>query len=274
MENTKQNGLIKVLVGLSFMVMITVNALANALPIGGLNTGEVSDSFPNLFAPQGLTFSIWGLIYLLVLGFVLFHIGLFRQAYDKKEKNQLLDKLGLLFIISSLSNASWIFAWHYQIMPLTLLFMLSILICLILIIQNLYHFHQSSKLNGSEKFFLRLPFSIYFAWITVATIANITAFLVRLGWNGWGIEESLWTVIILIVGALIGIATMLRFRDIAYALVFVWAYAGIWMKHIKPGPEGFSGLYPGVINTSLVCIIVFLLVVVYLLIQRARSHQS
>jgi hypothetical protein len=273
MVNTKQNGLIKALVGLSFMVMITVNALANALPIGGLNTGEVSDSFPNLFAPQGLTFSIWGLIYLLVLGFVLFHLGLFRNTNDSIEKNQLLDKVGLLFIIKSLANASWIFAWHYQIMPLTLFFMFTILLCLILITLAIHRYHQSLKLNSTEKFFLRLPFSIYFGWITVATIANITAFLVRLGWNGWGIEESLWTVIILIVGALIGIATMLRFKDIAYALVFVWAYAGIWMKHIRPGPEGFSGLYPGVINISLVCIIAFLVIVAYLLFQRTRSHK-
>jgi hypothetical protein len=274
MENTKQNVLIKVFVALSFIIMITINALANALPINGLNTGEVSDAFPNLFAPQGLTFSIWGLIYLLVLAFVLYHLGLFRSVPSNESKAKLLNKVGILFIISSLANASWIFAWHYQIMPLTMLFMLTILICLIMIVQALHQFNISSMLSPIERFFLRLPFSIYFGWITVATIANTTAYLVRLGWNGWGIEESLWTVVILLVGALIGIATMLRFSSIAYALVFIWAYAGIWMKHIKPGPEGFSGLYPGVINTSIVCIIAFLLVVVYLILKRSKEQKA
>lgn len=98
---------------------------------------------------------------------------------------------------------------------------------------------------AKEKLFIRLPFSVYFGWITVATIANAAALLVSLGWNGFGIPESIWTIVILGIGALIGTATLLRFKNIAYGLVLAWAYAGILIKHISA--SGFSSQYPGII---------------------------
>lgn len=262
MESKKNVGL-KIFIVVTYLAMIVVNALANTLPINGLTTGAVSGSYPNLFAPTALTFSIWGVIYLLLLVHVLFQIGLFRGNNDVDEAS--LNKTGILFSISSLLNTAWIFSWHYKIIPLSMLFIVGLLICLILIVTNL----KSHILTKQEKYMHLLPFSVYFGWITVATIANATTLLVSIGWNGFGIADSIWTIIMLLIGALIGVITALRFKDVAYPIVLIWAYLGILIKHTSV--KGFSGQYTGVIITVVVCMILFLGVVVYNVISKKRK---
>ena len=242
---------VRVLVALAYLGMVVVNYLANALPINDIPTGEVSDLYPNLFAPAGITFSIWGLIYLLLGLFVLYQFGVFGRFRFKKEK-ELLNKVGVYFIISSVANALWIFSWHYGLLWLSLIFMVTILFCLIKI-NDLF---RKRRLDSKEFFFLRLPFSIYFGWITVATIANVTAFLVSVGWGGFGISESIWTIIVLLVGATIGILTGVHNKDVAYLLVFVWAYLGIIIKHTSSA--GFNNQYPEIIAVAVICIVFFL----------------
>jgi len=234
-------------VALTFLIMVAVNAAANIIPLGGHNTGQVSDSYPNLFAPAGLTFIIWGLIYLLLAGYTVYQLGYFRKEKSFIREG-LLTKVGVLFSISSVANAIWIFSWHYEILPASMMLMLVILVCLILINQIL----RKEDLRAIEKVFVRLPFSVYFGWITVATIANATTLLVSTGFDGLGLTDAAWTVIMISAGAVIGIATMLRNRDIAYGLVIIWAYAGIIIKHISAA--GFNGKYPQVIAAAGVCI--------------------
>jgi hypothetical protein len=84
-----------------------------------------------------------------------------------------------------------------------------------------------------EKWFVQLPFSIYLAWVTVATIANITQVLDFLNWNGWGISAEIWAVIMLIAGAGITLAVNLTRGDAAYVLVIIWAYIGIAIKQAE-----------------------------------------
>ncbi|WP_312651778.1 tryptophan-rich sensory protein [Proteiniclasticum sp.] len=248
---------VKVLVAVTYAIMIIMNALANILPINNISTGDVSDLYPNLFAPAGITFSIWGVIYFLLALYVLYQFGILKS--DKGEGNgNLLTKIGLLFSVSSIANAVWILTWHYGQILLSVFIMLVILICLILI--NLST--RNATLSGREKLFVRLPFSIYFGWITVATIANVTALLVDIGWNGFGISEVIWTVIILAVGAAIAIATMFSMKDMAYGLVPIWAYAGILIKHLSD--EGFNGEYFTVIAAAAVCILLFIMAEGYL----------
>ncbi|WP_406661693.1 tryptophan-rich sensory protein [Methanolobus sp. ZRKC3] len=266
MDRMKRNPgitMIKIIVVVTFLAMLIVNALANIIPINGISTGQVSDSYPNLFAPAGLTFAIWGLIYLLLVGYTLYLLGIF-QGDTNTAKTELLRKTGILFSISSIANATWIFSWHYDLIPLSMLLMVVILVCLILINQMI----SNEQLTAREYFFVRLPFSIYFGWITVATIANATVLLVSLGWKGFGLAEATWAVIIIFVGLIIGVATMLKNRDIAYGLVIVWAYAGILLKHMSP--EGFGNQYPAVIITTAVCIFLLALAEVYLLISKNK----
>ena len=245
---------------LFFLIMIGVNALANILPINGLNTGEVSDMYPDLFAPTALTFSIWGLIYLLLALFILYRLGLF----GGKESTDVFEEIDIWFIVSSVANAAWIFAWHYLMIEVTVGLMLLIFISLAMINVRL---HQMN-LNTKEKFFIRLPFSIYFGWITVATIANITALLVDLGWNGWNIAPQVWTSVIIIVGMLIGSITILKHKDIAYGSVIIWAYVGIVIKHLSP--DGFAKMYPNVITTAGVCIGIIVIVCIFVLLRRKK----
>ncbi|MEL7656266.1 MAG: tryptophan-rich sensory protein [Bacillota bacterium] len=258
---------VKLLVVVTFVAMITVNALANILPINGIGTGAVSDFYPNLFAPAGLTFAIWGLIYLLLAAYTLYQLGVFRRKY-KKEYGGLLRKTGIVFSVSSLANTAWIFSWHYKIIPLSMALMAILIICLIAIM----HIINGQELSFGEKIFIRLPFSVYFGWITVATIANATTLLVSLGWNGFGLSQSLWTMIVLAVGMVIGVIATIRFKDIAYGLVLIWAYAGILIKHTSA--SGFANQYMDVIITVAVCMAVFIASVLFVLISRKNKPVS
>ncbi|MDF1497288.1 MAG: tryptophan-rich sensory protein [Patescibacteria group bacterium] len=242
--NKKNYLYLKILAALGFVGVVAVNYLANALPIGGVTTGEASDAFVNLFTPAGVTFSIWGLIYLLLAVYVVYQFG----AFSKKINDELIAKVNVYFILSSIANVSWIFAWHYGVIWLSVLLMLVLLVSLIRIADIL----RKESFTNIEKFCVRLPFSIYFGWITVATIANITVFLVSLNWNGFGLSDQVWAVIILLVGAGIGIWRMMKDRNIAYGLVIVWAYLGILLKHVSE--DGWAGQYTSVIVIVIICI--------------------
>jgi hypothetical protein len=259
----KENTLIKVLVVISFLGMIVVNGLANALPINNLTTGEISNAYPNLFAPMGLTFSIWGLIYFLLALAVLFQCGLWQK--DKEKRKQLLNQVGIYFIISSLANISWIFAWHHRLISLSLLLIIVILLTLIKIVNLL----KKESFSLKEKILIQWPFSLYLGWITVATIANVTVFLVSINWSGFGLKESTWTVIVLLVATLIGLRRMLKNQDMVYGLVFIWAYLGIWLKHTLP--QELGGQYPSVITTVIICSALFLIAQGFLGYKKYKS---
>ncbi|MFH0971787.1 MAG: tryptophan-rich sensory protein [Candidatus Micrarchaeota archaeon] len=241
---------IKILAGLAFIAMVIVNILANALPINNRSTGAISDAYPNLFAPAGLTFSIWGLIYLLLAGYVLYQLAFLSKKADQK-KEALIQKLNILFIATSIANISWIFAWHYDFINISILIMAALLILLIKIADILC----VEKFTSQEKLFIKTPFSVYFGWITVAAIANITVYLVSIRWDGFGIADFIWTSIILLIGAFIGILRIRKDKTIAYGLVLIWAYLGILLKHTSAG--GFDGKYPTIIGTVIVCLVLF-----------------
>ena len=211
---------------IGFLGTIVVNGLANALPINNLTTGELSDKYPNLFVPAALTFSIWGVIYILLAIFVIYQAVL---AFGKNGQDSTFShKIGVLFFISSIANMGWIFAWHYEILPLSVVLMLLLLGTLIAIYLRL-NIGRSDAANR-EKYLVHLPFSVYLGWITIATIANITALLVSLNWNTLGLGEQFWTVAVIVVGIAIALAVLIRRRDAFYCLVIDWALLGILLK--------------------------------------------
>ncbi len=244
--------------------MIGANVLANALPINGTTTGDISDAYPNLFAPAGVTFAIWGLIYLLLGIYTFYQMG--QDSQDSVHKGA-MKRINLLFSISSLANAAWIIAWHYRIIPVSLLLIVTILICLILI----NRITGTMEFSGQEKLFIRLPFSIYFGWITVATIANVTTLLVSIGWEGYGLSEMVWATLVIAAGCLIGLATIIRNKDIAYGLTILWAYGGILLKHVSSG--GFDGQYLVIINTTVGSMVVLLIALAYL-VKDGSGHAA
>lgn len=213
----------QVLIVLAVITTITVNVLANTLPINGQNTGEISDRFPVFFVPAGYVFSIWGLIYLGLIAYAVF------QALPAQRENPRLRSIGGPFLIGSLANIAWIFLWHYELFALSLVAMLVLLASLISVYLRLDI--GRSQAPSAERWLVQLPFSIYLGWITVATVANVTSVLSYVGWNGWGLSDQAWLVIMLAVALVVATAMALTRRDWAYLLVLAWAFAGIAIKH-------------------------------------------
>lgn len=211
-----------------WVLMVTVNYLANALPINNLNTRQLSDKYPNLFVPAGITFSIWGIIYLLLAVFIFFSL---KQAITRREVFPAFKRLGLLFFLTCLVNAGWIFAWHYEKLILSLVMMLTLLILLIVIYQRLDR-RPYDELDR-DRFPARLPFSLYLGWISVATVANATAVLVGLGWNRFGLSEQFWRVLILTAILILTLIFIFKKKDYFYALTILWALLGILYKRIQ-----------------------------------------
>ncbi len=211
---------------LAFVAVLVTNYLANALPIAGRNPAEVSDMFPTLFTPAGFTFSIWGIIYLLLLGFTIYQVRFFN-----KESPLFLQRIGWLFVLSCAANIGWLLAFHHLQIGLSMLIMLVLLGSLLAIYLRL-GIGKSPAATTGEQWLVRLPFSVYLGWVTVATIANASILFTHLGWNGEPGGAQLWTVVVL--AAAIGIALWALFsrRDIAFAVVIVWALFGIYSKRM------------------------------------------
>ena len=241
---------------LAVVATIAVNGLANALPLNGLNTGEISDRFQVYFVPAGYVFSIWGLIYLGLILFVTY------QALPAQRSNPRLRLVDTPFVLSCLANIVWLFLWHYEQFPLTLPVMLSLLGLLITIYLRLGI--GRVRVSPGERWLVHLPFSVYLGWVTVATIANATDVLDYLKWNGWGIRPELWAVIMLVVATGITFWVSLARGDAAFLLVIVWAFAGIAFKQAGT---------PMVANTAwaLSGILVIWLVVRTRLFRKSRS---
>lgn len=219
--------LLAVLNTLGFAAMVYVNYLANALPINGKNTGELSALYPNLFTPAGLTFAIWGVIYLLLAIFTLHQlVSVFKPDIQKSD---FVSTIGPFYFLSSLANIGWVFAWHYEKIGISVLLMLALLSCLIIIYRKLGIGVTPPK-KFSTRYFIRLPFSVYLGWISIATIANITAFLVALQWGGFGLGDQFWAILMIMIGTGLGATMLLRRSDLPYTLVVIWALVGIVIK--------------------------------------------
>lgn len=247
---------------IAVILTIIVNSLANILPIGGKLTGEISDNIPNLFAPAGLTFSIWGVIYILI---ILFSIHLARDLF-KKEKitKPFIEKISFLFILASFANILWIFLWHYEQILLSLIAMIILFTSLLMIYIRLNI--GIEKISFKDKILIHMPISVYLGWITVATIANITAFLVTIKWNGFEISEVLWMILLLIIISILTILVLIKRKDYAYSSVIIWALIGIAIKRYADDP--IYGVQIEIFNTAVIAIIIILCVILFQIIRK------
>ncbi|MBU1142135.1 MAG: tryptophan-rich sensory protein [Firmicutes bacterium] len=224
-----------------------MNVLANTLPINGQNTGEISDQYPNLFQPTGSTFSIWGVIYLLLGAYSVFQIIRIGQVEtDVIEKTYF--NLNILFSMSSIANISWLLFWHHNKIGLSMIAMIILLVSLILIS------NQVGSLNSLTK----IAFGVYFGWIVVATIANFTIWLVDLGVPSFERPAVLLTVLILIVGIIIGSIVIYLKSDIAFGIVLIWAYIGILIRHLSQSEFNFQ--YPAIVFTTIFSLVLLLII--------------
>jgi hypothetical protein len=204
------------------IIALTVNILASTLPLNGQNTGEISDRFQVYFVPAGYVFAIWGIIY---IGWIAFTIYQFRASQKEDPR---LRRLGYVFALSNIANAAWLFAWHYNLFGLSVLIMLTLLGLLIASYLRLDVNHAS--VSRVERWSVDIPFSVYLGWITVATVANITAWLYFIDWNGFGISAPTWAVIMIVIASVVGLLMAFKRHEVAYLLVLVWSFIGIAVK--------------------------------------------
>ncbi|MFT5143980.1 MAG: benzodiazapine receptor [Rhodothermales bacterium] len=203
----------------AFLVVLLANYLANALPLGGRTTGQISDAYPTLFTPAGYTFAIWGVIYLLLIGFVI------RQAWPSERGGGALARIDWPFRINCLANASWIVAWHYDQLVLSLVFMMVILWSLARIVGHLRNDPEVQR--GWSYLLIALPFSVYFGWISVAAIANVSVLQSAWGLNDLLIGQAAWTFLKLGAAAVAAVVIGWKRADPPYAFVVTWAALGI-----------------------------------------------
>ena len=202
-----------------------MNGLAISLPLNGKTTKELSDKYPNLFVPAGITFSIWSVIYLMLLIFCIYQI---RSLFSKNPEPHLamiLKAIGYLFVLNATFNALWIVAWHYEILPLSILLMFGILGTLVQINKNLKPIQP--YLSGGIKVVVKAAFGLYFGWICIAAIANATALLVAYGIMPTSLSGQSWACIMILVGSSVGFISTINVRNGFVGLAIIWALIGI-----------------------------------------------
>jgi len=224
MQMTTQNSkILKWMNILAFVLTVIVNGLAGGTTIlGGKLTSEISDANLTLITPAGYVFSIWGIIYILLGIFVVF------QVLPSQSGKDFVQKIGWLFVVSSLLNICWLFLWQFEYLSLSVVLMFLLLASLIAIYLRLKI--GKSTVSVREKLAVHVPFSVYLGWITIASIANVAVTLVSLNWDGFGITPENWAILVVAVALIITLLILITRKDAAYSLVIIWALVGINVK--------------------------------------------
>ena len=250
MQNDK---LRQFLVVFSVVTMIVMNYLSNVRAFGGLTNGEVSDKYHTLITPAGYAFSIWGLIFLGLLAFAIY------QALPSQRTNRRFRAVGWLVVLNTLCNAIWSPLFNNERIGTALIVILVMLFSVAIIEQRLLMRPHTpvvapdldatlpeSPASPAMTWLARIPFSIYFGWLTVATILNVAVYLKATDFNLLGTSEETWAIAILIVGLVIGACLFNRYRSVAYILVFAWAYVAIGVEQEQSPLQQVAGLGAGI----------------------------
>lgn len=246
---------------IALIITVIINYLSNTGIFNGNTMGSVSAEYHNIFTPAGYAFSIWGLIYLGLFGFVIY-TG--RALFSRKESDPELLKIGWWFVLSCLANSLWVFAWLYDYTAVSVLLMICLLLCLLKIIINT---RMELDYHPFKKYlFIFWPFALYTGWITVALIANISAWLTKIGWNGWGISENIWAII------MIGIAGIINILVVRTRNLREFALAGIWgLIAVAASNESDQGSTAVVYTCYGVSALIFAFIVLNAMKSRQRS---
>ena len=218
---------------LGLIGVIVINILSNVLPINDLTAAEISDQYHNLFTPAGFAFSIWSIIYLGLIAFSIFQLWETRDN-RRPEILSVAGSLGITFFINCLANIGWIISWHYQMFSLSLLLMSIILLSLIDINRRLYQVTENYRKYKRVYLIFRwsviIPFGLYLGWICIASIANAAVYFKYTEWSAFGVSEQSWASFMVVVGAIIGLWTLARFRLVSAAAAIGWGIACIYFN--------------------------------------------
>jgi hypothetical protein len=237
---------------ISLLLVLVLNYLAASGKLTGVSVAEVSHKYDTLFAPAGYAFSIWGLIYLLSIGFVAYQWYLLKARPSEK----FIQQTGLWYAIGNLTNIGWLYCWTNEWLGLSVICILALLISLCFLNHRLctITFNSSTK----ERLFTCWPVAIYLGWVMVATIACIASFLVFKSWHGALFGEEKWTILVLIIAASLYILLLFYKQLIGPALVGMWAFTAIavrqWQSHYA---VVITALGAAIILLCLICFILF-----------------
>ncbi len=244
-----------VLNALFFIVHVSISYFTQFKLINNQDVGEVSDNYTSLFTPAGITFAIWGLIYLALLAFAVYHLAIAFKRDINHPANSDLSRIGPWFIINNIATAAWLIVWTNELLLLSVLLIFIQLISLIIINLRLPIYDRSREI--ASKIFTQFPLSIYFAWLTIATIANTSTYLASVNFSA-GIDAVTWTIIMISIAVMITAMVVFLRRNIFYGLVVIWALYGIILKREAVGGNGeaiMNTAWSGIIVTAVVCIV-------------------
>lgn len=214
--------ILQVLNGVAFVSTVIINYLSNTGALNNTTIGKISRGLNSLFTPAGYAFSIWGLIYILLFGFIIYQA---RGLFVKVKDDHFVEKTGVWFILSCLLNSAWVFAWIYEYTALSCLFIFGLLFALLKIVLN--NNIQVEKTSKAIQYFVGLPFTIYSGWVTVASVANVSSYLVKIDWNGFGLSNQFWTILMINIAVLINVIILYTRKMYGFALVGAWALIAI-----------------------------------------------
>lgn len=207
---------------IAFVATVFVNYLSNTGAINNTTIGQISEASQNFFTPAGYAFSIWGLIYVMLLGFVIYQS---RSLFTKVRDDEFILKTGWWFVLSCFANIMWITFWLYGFMEYSILAIFVLLYSLLKIVMSNRMELWDAPISIIA--FLWWPFVFYSGWVTVASIANVATYLTSIDWNGWGISETSWAVIMIIIAGILNLVVTWKRNMREFAMVGVWAIAAI-----------------------------------------------
>ncbi|MEP2239935.1 MAG: tryptophan-rich sensory protein [Maribacter sp.] len=211
---------------ISVILVIAVNYISQAFSLNDTTIGEMSAQYENLFTPAGYAFAIWGVIFLGLLAYGIFQV---RRAFFSNKPSDFIEQTGYWFFIANILNCCWVFAFMYNYTGLSVIIMLGILLSLIKIILNTNMERWDAPIEVLA--FVWWPICLYSGWISVATIANISAYLSKLDWNGGILSEQAWTINMIVAATIINLLMIWKRNMREFALVGVWALIAIFIRH-------------------------------------------
>lgn len=211
---------------LSVILVIGVNYISQALRLNNTTIGEISRQYDNLFTPASYAFAIWGIIFIGLFAYGIFQV---RGSFFSEKPSEFISQTGYWFVLANVLNSLWVIAFVYDYTGLSVLIMLGILFFLIKIIlnTNMAGWHAPKSTIA----FVWWPICLYSGWIAVATIANIAAYLTKIGWEGAPFSEVIWTVIMITIATLLNVVMIWKRNMREFAAVGVWALFAIYIRH-------------------------------------------
>lgn len=241
----------------AFLIHLAFVYLTRIKMINDIDVAEISSRHPTLFTPAPITFTIWILIYFLLLVFCIYHIFTAFKYPDTYPANEHTYRMGGLFILCHLTTAAWLYCWTHEWLGYSLGLIAFQLILLIAMNGRLHIYQREASV--ASKIFTQLPLSIWFAWICIATLASVAVYLTSVGWSGWGLTTVQWTQLLIALAIFIGICVVIGRRNVFFGLVMIWALCGIILNRTKGGAPDYPGIVlvaeVGLVIMGIVCLL-------------------